>query len=276
MAPLLAKARAQWSGGETARLSVSNPGDANAIVVLSRAGDRVVHDFGSAVTFNGVSAELLDSTPEQPVAMAVGGAFYGLHMGHFAGTVLRWLYFICGLASTAMIGTGLVIWLGKRQLKHAKSSVMPFELRLVEVLNIASMAGLVSAVAVFFLANRLLPVSLAGRADWEVNAFFIAWGLSVVHALWRPGRKAWVEQLVLGAALFVAVPLINALTTPWNLAATLMQGDWTLAGFDLTCLATGLFLAWAAWQMQRAASTVSAKKPRREKAAPIILEQGAN
>jgi hypothetical protein len=276
MAPLLAKARAQWSGGETARLSVSNPGDANAIVVLSRAGDRVVHDFGSAVTFNGVSGELLDSTPEQPVAMAVGGAFYGLHMGHFAGPVLRWLYFICGLAGTAMIGTGLVIWLGKRQLKHAKSSVMPFELRLVEVLNIASMAGLVSAVAVFFLANRLLPVSLAGRADWEVNAFFIAWGLSVVHALWRSGRKAWVEQLVLGAALFVAVPLINALTTPWNLAATLMQGDWTLAGFDLTCLATGLFLAWAAWKMQRAANTVSAKKPRREKAAPIILEQGAN
>jgi hypothetical protein len=276
MAPLLAKASEQWSGGATARLSVNNPDDANASVVLSRASDRVVHDFGSAVTFNGVTGERLGSTPEQPVAMAVGGAFYGLHMGHFAGPVLRWLYFICGLAGTAMIGTGLVIWLGKRQLKHAKSGVMPFELRMVEVLNIASMAGLVSAVAVFFLANRLLPVSLAGRADWEVNAFFIAWGLSVVHALWRPGRKAWIEQLVLGAVLFVAVPLINALTTPWNLAATLMQGDWTLAGFDLTCVATGLFLAWAGWKMQRAANTASAKKPRREKAAPIILEQGAN
>jgi hypothetical protein len=189
---------------------------------------------------------------------------------------LRWLYFICGLAGTAMIGTGLVIWLGKRQLKHAKSGVMPFELRLVEVLNIASMAGLVSAVAVFFLANRLLPVSLAERADWEVNAFFIAWALSVLHALLRPGRKAWVEQLTLSAALFVAMPLINALTTPWNLAVSLMQGDWALAGFDLTCLATGVFLAWAAWKMQRAGSTVSVKRPPREKARPITLEQGAN
>jgi hypothetical protein len=63
----------------------------------------------------------------------------------------------------------------------------------------------------------------------------------VLHAVLRPGRKAWVEQLVLGAALFVAVPLINALTTPWNLGVALMQGDWALAGFDLTCLATGLF-----------------------------------
>jgi hypothetical protein len=276
MAPLLAKASEQWSGGDTARLSVNNPGDANASVVLSRASDRVVHDFGSAVTFNGVTGERLGSTPDQPVAMAVGGAFYGLHMGHFAGPVLRWLYFICGLAGTAMIGTGLVIWLGKRQLKHANSGVMPFELRMVEVLNIASMAGLVSAVAVFFLANRLLPVSLAGRADWEVNAFFIAWGLSVVHALLRPGRKAWVEQLLLGAVLFISVPLINALTTPWNLAVSLIQGDWTLAAFDLTCLATGVFLGWAAWKMQRAGSAASAKKPRREKATPIILEQGAN
>jgi uncharacterized iron-regulated membrane protein len=209
------------------------------------------------------------------MAMAVGGAFYGLHMGHFAGPLLRWLYFICGLAGTAMIGTGLVIWLGKRQLKHAKSAALPFELRLVEVLNIASMAGLVSAVAVFFLANRLLPVSLTGRADWEVNAFFIAWGLSLVHAVLRPGRKAWIEQLTLGAALFIAVPLINALTTPWNLGATLIQRDWALAGFDLTCLATGLFLGWAARKMQRAGNRVSVPKV---KSSPrsITLEQSAN
>ena len=80
---------------------------------------------------------------DKPLPMTVASGFYGLHIGHFAGPTLRWLYFICGLAGTAMIGTGLVIWLGKRQLKHARSGVMPFELRLVEVLNIASMPLLV-------------------------------------------------------------------------------------------------------------------------------------
>jgi hypothetical protein len=130
-------------------------------------------------------------------------------------------------------------------------------------------------VAVFFLANRLVPVSLAGRADWEVNAFLIGWGLSVVHAVLRPGRKAWIEQLTLGAALFIAVPLINALTTPWNLGASLMQRDWSLAGFDLTCLATGLFLGWAARKMQRTGNHASVRQvgssPR-----SITVEQGAN
>jgi len=277
LAPLLRSASEQWSGGHVGRISVNNPGDANASVVMSRAGsDRVVNDAGSAVTFNGVSGQIIGTPSQQPMAMAVAGSFYGLHMGHFAGPVLRWLYFICGLAGTAMIGTGLVIWLGKRQLKHAKSGVMPFELRLVQVLNIASMAGLMTAVAVFFWANRLLPVNLAGRADWEVNAFFIAWGLSVVHAMLRPGRKAWVEQLSLGAALFFAVPALNGLTSSYHLGVTVPAGDWVLAGFDLTCLGSGLFLAWAARKMQRAGHTVNVKKTARETTRPISLEQGAN
>ena len=275
MAPLLEQARQLWSGGGVGRLTVNNPGDANATVVLIRDGaDRVVHDFGSALTFNGVTGQLLDTTAQQPLPMAISGAFYGLHMGHFAGPVLRWLYFICGLAGTAMIGTGLVIWLGKRQLKHVKSAVMPFELRLVEVLNIASMSGLLLAVAAFFWANRLLPVDMAGRADWEVNGFFIVWGLSVLHAMARRGRAAWVDQLALAALLFCAVPLLNAMTTPYHLAVTLAQGDWAMAGFELTCLGSGVFLAWAAWKMQRSAHVRSVTRTPRGQS--IALERGAH
>ena len=274
LAPLLERASEQWSGGRTGSLTVNNPGDANASVILARDGaDRVVHDFGSAVTFNGVTGQLLSATPKQAMPMVIAGSFYGLHMGHFAGPVLRWLYFMCGLAGTAMIGTGLVIWLGKRQLKHAKSGVMPFELRLVEVLNIASLSGLMVAVAVFFWANRLLPVAMAGRADWEVNSFFIVWGLSVLHAIVRRGRAAWVEQLALTALLFCALPLLNALTTPYHLGVTLMQGDWAMAGFDLTCLGSGLFFAWTAWKMQRAGQAGIATRPR---AKPMLLEQEAH
>jgi hypothetical protein len=172
-----------------------------------------------------------------------------------------------------MIGTGLVIWLGKRQLKHVKSGVIPFELRLVEVLNIASMSGLVVAVAAFFWANRVLPVEMAGRAEWEVNSFFIVWGLSVLHAMVRRGRAAWVEQLSLAALLFGLVPLLNALTTPYHLGVTLVQGDWAMAGFDLASLGSGLFLGWAAWKMQRAGQA-EISGPQRTR--PITLEQEAN
>ena len=272
--PMYQQAREQWAGGHVGRVAVNNPGDVNASVNVFRAGsDSVVHASGSTLSFSGTTGELLRASAEPSLPAVVGGSFYGLHMGHFAGPVLRWLYFICGLAGTAMIGTGLVIWLGKRQLKHAKTGVMPFELRLVEVLNIASMSGLMVAVAAFFWANRLLPVDMAGRAEWEVNSFFLVWGLSVLHAVVRRGRAAWVEQLALAALLFGAVPLLNALTTPFHLGNTLAQGDWAMAGFDLTCLGSGVFFAWAAWKMRRSAQ---AGIDTQQRAQLITLEREAN
>ena len=270
LAPFVERAREQWGGGQVSLVTVSHPGDIKATVnVMRSSADRVMHEFGSAVAFDGVSGAFLTADPARPAPMVIAGGFYGLHLGHFAGPTLRWLYFICGLAGTAMIGTGLVIWLGKRQLKHARSGVMPFELRLVEVLNIASMSGLLIAVAVFFCANRLLPVSLAGRGEWEVNCFFIAWGLSLVHALVRRGRAAWVEQLALAAGLFCVVPLLDALSSEQSLRVLLAQGDWTRLGFDLTCLCSGVFLAWAAWKMQRAGQ-LSGKTPARAVRAPNV------
>lgn len=149
---------------------------------------------------------------------------------------------------------------------------MPFELRLVEVLNIASMSGLMLAIAGFFWANRLLPVSFAERSDWEVQIFFIAWGLSLLHAMLRRGRQGWVEQLSLGALLFAAIPLLNALTTSSHLGVSLVTGDWAMAGFDLTCLASGMFLGWAAWKMHRR----SVPQPKAERARGLTLKPEAH
>ena len=106
------------------------------------------------------------------------------------------------------------------------------------------MAGLFIAVAAFFWANRLLPADLPGRQLWEVRAFFSAWGLSLVYAFLFQRRK-WLDLLAAAAASLALVPVINALTTQRHLAASL-PGDWVMAGFDLTCLAGALLLAWMA------------------------------
>jgi uncharacterized iron-regulated membrane protein len=267
LAPLFTMADARWSGDRVGRVLISNPGDVTASITLSR-DDRgsVVQDRGGALTFNGVTGELQDEVPPRPLPMLISSALYGLHVGHFASPTLRWLYFIFGIAGTAMIGTGLVMWLGKRRLKHEKSGVLPFELRLVEVLNIASMAGLVLAVAGFFWANRLLPKEMDGRADWEVDLFFAVWALSVVHAAVRKGWQGWREQLGTGALLFIGLPLLNVLTgNARYLLEAVMHGHWTLLAFDLTALGTGLFLGWLALKF-KPQSTVGALR-----AAPVSL-----
>jgi hypothetical protein len=115
-------------------------------------------------------------------------------------------------------------------------------------------------------------VSFAQRADWEVQMFFIAWGLSLLHAMLRRGRQAWVEQLSVGALLFGAIPALNALTTSHHLGVSLATGDWAMAGFDLTCLGSGGFLAWAAWKMHHR----TAPQPKAERARALTLKPEAH
>lgn len=236
----------RWPEG-IGRLVVSNPGDANATVaVFPGPGGSVIQDRGAGAVFNGVTGALQTLPGARSGPLLVSGAMYGLHIGEFAGPLLRWLYFVFGIAGTAMIGTGLIMWLAKRQAKHAKTGVLPFELRLVEVLNIAGMAGLMIAVAAFFWGNRLLPVGLADRSGWEINLFFGVWALSVLHALLRSGRQAWREQLMCGALLFAGLPLLDIATGGGYLMASLQSHDWVLLSFDLTALLTGLFMVWGA------------------------------
>ncbi|MEX5587830.1 PepSY-associated TM helix domain-containing protein [Pseudomonas urmiensis] len=276
MAPLpelYAKVQTLAPGARMGYIQIQNPGDSSARVTFTQAAaDHVAYRRSANWTFDGVSGELLRQGAPESAAMMTAFSFAGLHMGNFAGPWLRWLYFAFGIAGTAVIGTGLVMWLGKRQLKHAKSASLPGELRLVEVLNIASMSGLLLGVAAFFWANRLLPVGLQGRADWEVKAFFLAWAVSLVHAVLRPGRKAWGEQLALGALAFALLPLLNALTTGQGLDQSIAAGDWAMAGFDLTALGTGLFLGWVANKMLRAPKLVAKRAPRTAKASAEVVE----
>ena len=73
------------------------------------------------------------------------------------------------------------------------------------------------------------------------------------------------------AASLALVPVINALTTQRHLAASLPAGDWVMAGFDLTCLAGALLLAWMARKAARARKAPAGRpvaRPRRPQSSP--------
>jgi len=186
-----------------------------------------------------------------------------LHFGWFANAGLRWLYVVCGLLGCAMIATGLVLWTVKRRTKHDGAFA---GLRLVEVLNVGTLAGLPLGVAAFFWANRLLPVEMAARAEWEQHLLFLGWGWAWIYALLRPLKAAWLELLALAAAAYALLPLVNALTTERHLGVTLPAGDWVLAGFDLTMLGLGAAFALTAVKLYRQWVTPHASPLRRHSA----------
>jgi hypothetical protein len=84
---------------------------------------------------------------------------------------------------------------------------------------------------------------MEGRADWEVHAMYLTLAATLLYPALRSLEKAWHELLWLAAAAYCLLPLLNAFTTNRHLGNSVLQGDWIMAGSDLTALACGLVFA---------------------------------
>ncbi|CAB3950512.1 hypothetical protein LMG6001_02384 [Achromobacter insolitus] len=273
LAPLVAQAQEHWQG-RVGRVTVNHPGDAGATVTLVRdAADGVSYGrLAPYMRFDGVTGALQEGEDELSATVRTAGVITGLHLGLFAEPLLRWLYFLVSLAGTGMVGTGLVLWIAKRRQKARPGAREAFSLRLVDALNAGTVAGLFISVAAFFWANRLLPADMPGRQLWETRAFFAVWGLSLVYAFLFQHRK-WRDLLAAAAAALALVPVVNALTTSRHLGVSLPAGDWVMAGFDLTCLAGALLLAWMARKAARAAKAPAKGRPAARPVAKPAVQQ---
>ncbi|MFY0476324.1 PepSY-associated TM helix domain-containing protein [Achromobacter marplatensis] len=254
--PIVAQAEALI--GQTARaIVINNPEDSSMrIAVYGWNEDRDTFHNISATTgmaeFSGATGDLLRSRPAGGVN---GGApartrqvMGDLHMAHFGGLAIQWLYFVCGLAGAAMMATGAVLFMVKRRAKAGGEfgAATARMYRLFDGLNVAALAGLAVACVGYFWANRLLPVALENRVLWELRGFFGIWVLMLALAwLCRP-RQAWILQLGLLAALCLLLPLMSFIALGDHLFAQIGRGDWESAGVELTAVAFGVLSAWAA------------------------------
>lgn len=260
LGPMLAEARQRWGDTHFAkRIEFVDRGTARAAATFTRVdGDAVSLRRRDQLKFDGVTGALASSTAASTTdgsARTVHGTLYGLHLARFAGPFLRGMLFFLGLLATALVASGLVMWTIKRRPKLAAGGRgARFGLWLVERLNVASIAGLPLAMAAFFWANRLLPLDLPARANWEMRCFQFAWAAALLHAAVRPPIRAWREQLLAGAGLFVALPVLDALTAREFLTAAGSSRDWVYLGFECTAVAFGVFLAIAAGKVGRRAA----------------------
>lgn len=230
---MVRQAQARWGPHNVNRVTIANPGDAAARVSVSRGDEGRASTSPQYMLFEGSTGKLLETRDRVGPAAETRGVMYALHLGRFGDGVTRWLYFLVSLAGTAMVGTGLVMWTVKRRQKLPNPEKPYLGFRVVERLNIAAIAGLSMAMAGMLWANRLLPVNLPGRDQWEIHIFFIVWATMCVHAVLRPAKRAWIEQLWLATAALALLPLLNMVTTERPLWRSLANGDWVFAGVDL-------------------------------------------
>ena len=220
---LVARARTAVPGAEGTPRYVDFPlqGDANAWVgvyfqMLPLGADHYA-------TLDAVSGEpLTTSTRLRTPTFTFERVIFDLHYAHFGGLLLKLLYALLALAVCAVLLTGNLVWLERRDAARAHVGN-----RLLERLTAGVCAGLVLGCAVYCVANRALPGALERRADWEWNLFLGAWALAALGALvprWSARRAgAW---LCAGAAvLFAGVVAGDVVLQPVHLFTALTRGQ---------------------------------------------------
>ncbi|MET4898950.1 PepSY-associated TM helix domain-containing protein, partial [Sphingomonadaceae bacterium jetA1] len=242
IAPLVRDAERRL-GGPATRIIIANPGDSAARVTVARALPGALNARTPSATYDGATGRFVSRSGETASAISTAGVMLGLHLAQFAGPALRWAYFVMGLTGVAMVGTGLLLWTAKRRKPGAEPF---FGLKLAERLNIAVIAAFPAGMAAYLLANRLIPADLPGRADMEVSAMFWSWGILGLAQLALAPRRAWTTLFMIAALAWIAIPVVNALTTSRWLIPSLLDGDHLFLAFDLACLAIGTGFAVAA------------------------------
>lgn len=253
---MMAEAKRRWAArdmpGEVGFLTINHLGDANGYVSLYRAGSDRVALVGQAIHFKASTGELLREEPEPSVVGSINEFLTGLHLQHFEHWLLRWLYVLGGLLGCACIATGFVFFVEKRKEQHAKTGSQGC--RVVDAMAVTTVTGMVIAAVGMLVVNRILPVDMDGKDEWEKMAFWGLWLATLLHALLRSSpvararsNPAWGEQCWVLAALCVTAVTLNAVTTGDHLIKTIFTTTyWPVAGVDLILLATAGTSVWSA------------------------------
>lgn len=252
--PMIETTERLRTDGPVMYVTIYNRGDEAALVTVETLDD--MGEIGGIV-FNGITGEIIRDYETQhydDLASRTQQTLLSLHTGTFAGPLLRWAYLLAGAAGSAMIATGMILWaVRRRERAQRRDGRASFGLVVVERATVGVVVGLLIAVASYFWANRLLPYVVDDPARWEIDALFVVWGLTFLHASLRPTRTAYREQLIVLAFVSALVPLVNVWTSDLHLGTTLFGGasrrDWGLAAVDLTLLTAGVIAGAVAWRM---------------------------
>ncbi|MDG2535094.1 PepSY-associated TM helix domain-containing protein [Sphingomonas sp. HITSZ_GF] len=230
VAPMLREAQRQL-GGTLGRVYVINPGDRNAVVTAFRSDADQLGFNPGAMSFGGVTGKPLSKWVENRGAVQTYNVVYGLHMARFAPIATRWLYFLGGAMLTLAIATGLVLWIVKRR----ERAPLSLGNRILERLNAGVIGGVPLGCAAYLLANRVLALGLAGRAEMEVSVALWTAAAAVLIGAALPPRWSW--------------PLLTGATATACALAALLPFSPSIVSAVL--LVTAAALAWLAVQQRR-------------------------
>jgi len=234
LAPMLREAQRRFGGAPVGRVYVINPGDSAAVVTAFRADSGQIGFTPAEISFDGTTGKVLAGWAENRPGVQTYNVVYGLHMGRFAPSLTRWLYFLGGAMLTLAIATGLVLWVVKRR----ERAPLSLGNRILERVNVGVLAGVPLGCVAFLLANRLLPLGTLDRLAVEVSIALWTAAAALATGVALPPKLAWPLLLGLVAS--------GCALAPWF--APLGQGDKVILVGNLLLLGIAAGLAALVWR----------------------------
>ncbi len=256
LAPIIANAQTQWKDNPIGSIQIIAPNTTNASIELRALYAKSVIQRGvyPVLKFDGVTGKDISDDLQArntSVPMGIYNVVTVLHEARGLDLTFRWLLFFSGVLGTLMVATGLILWCVKRAPQQQKQGYKSFGYRFVEVMNITAVIGLPIACAAYFYANRFIPFEVEARLNWEIRAFFIAWLASLIYAVIRPHRQAWLELLMLATVAYALLPLINFMTGGQALWNSIANGQWMIASFDLMTWAIAILFFLSFYKVKK-------------------------
>jgi uncharacterized iron-regulated membrane protein len=230
----VAAAKAQGLDGfEPAYLKLRLVGNASSEIEITGASPRSLAPLG-AVALDANTGEILRTQlpGSRDANHATLGTLYALHFGEYGNVIVRWLYFLLGLAGAFLFYSGNLLWIETR--RKRRQAAQPRGAQVLARLTVGVCLGLCAAISAAFVVAALAP--LTGGVALERGVCFAIWAGSVAWAAWRRPIRAAQDLLWLSAALSALVPIAHGVASGWWFWRSAAAGHAALLGVDLVAL----------------------------------------
>lgn len=215
-ADLLAKTAAVEPGFTPTSLQYQGLGTRNAAVRVWGEDPRYLVRRHGALALDPVTGGVITTEylpGHQGSWSTTVAAFFALHFGSFGGDLVRWSYFLMGLAGAFLFYSGNLLWVEARRRTERRGGGPVTQTRAASLMAAATVGvslGCIAGLSASIAAGRWLS-ALESINAWHLGIYYAVFLGACAWAFYRGAGRAGYELLWLAAGATAAIPATSLL-----------------------------------------------------------------
>ena len=138
-------------------------------------------------------------------------SFFALHFGNFGGPLVRWSYFLLGLAGAFLFYTGNLLWVESRRKRERKSGRVEQTraTRVLASLTVGVPLGCIAGIAATVAAAK--PLGVTATAGMHSAIYYAVFVVFTFWALLRGAPRSAGELMPATALALMAIPIASVI-----------------------------------------------------------------